>query len=437
MSIMDYNGGSVIAMVGKECVAIASDLRLGNQALGVSSNFQKIFPITDRIYLGLPGLATDVTTLKERFRYRVNMYTIKEEREIEPETFARLVSSTLYENRFGPYFVEPVMAATDLIGCLNFAKDFVVAGTASEKLFGVAEGLWEPDLEPEDLFETISQTIMNALDRDAYSGWGCVVHVLTKDQVITRTLKARMDSLSVIQSLLHGSPEAKQSGDLDVLQHSRLVGRGKYVHEITVHRVKPDKTEEYKAAAEKYYVGIKNDSELGTKLSGNWEVIVGEQDTFIHILEIESYAKTDKLLASEKHREAFKKLAPFLTSRTSQLTQEFAFLPTAPPHTEGGIFELRSYQLKPGTLLEWEHTWRAGIEARRKFVAPVGAWFSQVGRLHQVHHLWQYEDLSARKEMREKAWQIDGWAGTVSKTSQLTKFMDSFILRPLPFSPLK
>ena len=71
----------MIAMVGKDCVAIASDLRLGNNALAISSNFQrvcsicysiylvsfelgpKIFPVTDRIYLGLPGLATDVTTL--------------------------------------------------------------------------------------------------------------------------------------------------------------------------------------------------------------------------------------------------------------------------------------------------------------------------------------------------------------------------------------
>jgi 20S proteasome subunit beta 3 len=39
---MDHNGGSVIAMVGKDCVAIASDLRLGNQSLGISSNFQKV-----------------------------------------------------------------------------------------------------------------------------------------------------------------------------------------------------------------------------------------------------------------------------------------------------------------------------------------------------------------------------------------------------------
>jgi len=100
-------------------------------------------------------------------------------------------------------------------------------------------------------------------------------------------------------------------------------------------------------------------------------------------------------------------MLPYVTSRSSQLTQEFAFFPTAPPRAQGGIFELRSYQLKPGTLLEWENAWfvsismetkllltdshrRRGIEARRKLVAPVGAWFSQVGRLHQVHHMWQY-----------------------------------------------
>ena len=39
---MDHNGGSVIAMVGKDCVAIAADTRLGNQALGISSNFQRV-----------------------------------------------------------------------------------------------------------------------------------------------------------------------------------------------------------------------------------------------------------------------------------------------------------------------------------------------------------------------------------------------------------
>jgi len=63
------------------------------------------------------------------------------------------------ENYFswGPYFCEPCIAgldennkpficSTDLIGCINFAKDFVVCGTTSRELFGICESFWEPDL---------------------------------------------------------------------------------------------------------------------------------------------------------------------------------------------------------------------------------------------------------------------------------------------------
>jgi hypothetical protein len=39
---MEMNGGSVVAMVGKDCVAIASDLRLGSGAVGLASNFEKV-----------------------------------------------------------------------------------------------------------------------------------------------------------------------------------------------------------------------------------------------------------------------------------------------------------------------------------------------------------------------------------------------------------
>ena len=43
-SIMDHNGGSVIAMAGKDCVAIACDLRLGAGAMTVAMNFEKVSP---------------------------------------------------------------------------------------------------------------------------------------------------------------------------------------------------------------------------------------------------------------------------------------------------------------------------------------------------------------------------------------------------------
>lgn len=40
-----------------------------------------------------------------------------------------------------------------------------------------------------------------------------------------------------------------------------------------------------------------------------------------------------------------------------QLNQEFGFWACSPPSVQGGIFELRTYALKPGALLEWEHEW--------------------------------------------------------------------------------
>lgn len=147
-----------MAMVGKDCVAIACDLRLGMQSLTVSNNFPKIFNYGPSTFLGLTGLATDVNTVSDLFRYKVNMYRLREERNIAPQTFANLVSSSLYERRFGPFFVSPVVAGInettsqpficgfDSIGCIDFAKDFIVSGTASEQLFGTCEGLWEPGL---------------------------------------------------------------------------------------------------------------------------------------------------------------------------------------------------------------------------------------------------------------------------------------------------
>lgn len=199
------NGGAAVAMIGKECIAIASDLRLGQQSLGVSNNFEKIFEISPKTYLGLTGLASDVLTLKELFRFKTNLYKLREDHSIEPSTLANLISSSLYERRFGPWFVSPIVASLDSktnkpficgfdsIGCIDYSHDFIVSGTASDQLYGMCESLYEPNLEPEELFETISQALLNAVDRDALSGWGAVVYIITKDKVTKRVLKTRQD----------------------------------------------------------------------------------------------------------------------------------------------------------------------------------------------------------------------------------------------------
>ncbi|XP_038222031.1 proteasome subunit beta type-3 [Zerene cesonia] len=205
MSILAYNGGAVVAMKGQDCVAIATDKRYGIQAQTVSTNFPKVFQMGPTLYVGLPGLATDTQTVFQRLKFRMNLYELKENRMMKPKTFSAMLSNLLYEKRFGPYFIEPVIAGLDpytnepyvcnmdLIGCPNEPEDFVVSGTCSEQLYGMCEALWEPNLKPDDLFETISQALVNAADRDAISGWGAVVYIIEKDKITEKHVKTRMD----------------------------------------------------------------------------------------------------------------------------------------------------------------------------------------------------------------------------------------------------
>lgn len=46
--------------------------------------------------------------------------------------------------------------------------------------------------------------------------------------------------------------------------------------------------------SENYYTGLIRDPNLHVKLSGSWETLVGQQDTFLHILEYENYGGYDK-----------------------------------------------------------------------------------------------------------------------------------------------
>ena len=53
----------MVAMSGKNCVAIATDTRLSTQLMTIDTNFQRTFKINDHTLMGVSGLGTDVQTL--------------------------------------------------------------------------------------------------------------------------------------------------------------------------------------------------------------------------------------------------------------------------------------------------------------------------------------------------------------------------------------
>jgi len=203
--ISEMNGGTAIAMAGDHCVCIGTDLRLGSRFLTICDNKEKVYHLGDRLFLGISGFASDCQTVLERIKYRKNLYELRENRLIKPKTFMHMLSNLLYEHRFGYYFIhpivagldpitfEPYIASSDLIGSMTEPKDFVCCGTAMSTMAGMCETVWEPNMDPDSLFEATSQAMLAGLDRSCVSGWGAVVYTITKEKIVARTIRARLD----------------------------------------------------------------------------------------------------------------------------------------------------------------------------------------------------------------------------------------------------
>ncbi|KAK3897576.1 hypothetical protein C8A05DRAFT_38873 [Staphylotrichum tortipilum] len=243
-----------------------------------------------------------------------------------------------------------------------------------------------------------------------------------------------------LTNLIYGTKEGRELDAQIEASFSQVLARGKYVHSIEFHDVKPECVDEYVDLVGKWYPRVASAAENKVHLVGSWRTEVGDCDTFVHIWEYQRYQGFHASLNTISHNPAFpdfdKRLRSLIRGKRTSLMQEFSFWPTTPPRTLGGLFELRSYTLHPGNLLEWETHWRRGLKARREVMEGVGAWFVQIGDLNTVHHLWQFADLEERKIRREKSWGIEGWAETVHKTVPLIQEMKSRILVPMPWSPV-
>ncbi|KAK1758037.1 protein NipSnap 1 [Echria macrotheca] len=243
-----------------------------------------------------------------------------------------------------------------------------------------------------------------------------------------------------LSNLIYGTKEGREMDAQIEASFSQVLARGKYVHSIVFHEVKPECVEEYVDLVGTWYPRMASVPENKVHLVGSWRTEVGDCDTFVHIWEYQRYqgyhASLHSISQHPDYPEFDRQLRSLIRGKHSSLMQEFSFWPTTPPRQLGGLFELRSYTLHPGNLLEWETHWRRGLKARREVMEGVGAWFVQIGDLNTVHHLWQFADLEERKIRREKSWGIEGWAETVHKTVPLIQEMKSRILIPMPWSPV-
>uniref|UniRef100_A0A6D2XIJ7 Nipsnap homolog 2 n=1 Tax=Takifugu rubripes TaxID=31033 RepID=A0A6D2XIJ7_TAKRU len=222
--------------------------------------------------------------------------------------------------------------------------------------------------------------------------------------------------------------------------HSNLLTKNEEsnLYKIQFHNVKPECLDAYNKLCEEVLPSIHADKYYPCELVGTWNTWYGEQDQAVHLWRYRGgYPALTEVMNKLKQNQEFmvyrKERGKMLMSRRNQLLLEFSFWNEPVPREGPNIYELRSYQLRVTAPV-----CRArAIGYRQHNREAVGGFFSQIGNLYMVHHLWAYKDLQSREDTRNGAWQQEGWDEVVYYTVPLIQHMDSRIMIPTKASPLQ
>ena len=96
------------------------------------------------------------------------------------------------------------------------------------------------------------------------------------------------------------------------------------------------------------------------------------------------------------------------------------------------IYEFRTYQLKPRSMGEVIKRFGDALPRRAEFSPLAAFWHTEIGPLNQIIHVWPYESLAQRDEIRAAAAASGVWP---PKLGEFIVDMQSEILTPVTSQP--
>jgi len=223
--------------------------------------------------------------------------------------------------------------------------------------------------------------------------------------------------------------------------HSGVVGKDNLYRLIFIKTI-PGHQEEFIKLGNDLLPKFTQDNE-DFRLMGAWQTVIGHSEEIVHLWQFKKgYESMDLMGADiypqdEEFSEWKHKTRPLIKSSYSQIAMQFAYFDDPQERSDKHVYELRSYKLKPGSMIEWANHWAKGIESRKSDNQNVVGMFTHIGEINMVHHIWAYKSFQDRKRIRNNSWATSGWSETVAKTVPLIKNIKSRVMTALPYSVLK
>ena len=194
---MDGIPGTVIGIRAVDGVVLAAEKRLSYNGYILSKNTRKVHPVTKHIGIGFAGLVGDSQFILKLLRYEARNYELQHDMEIKVRSLAKILSLILYSYKLTPLITEVVIGGVDAKGPQLYVLDpvgsliedkYVALGTGGSIAIGIIETRYRDDISVDEAKKLAVEAIKEAIERDAVSGDGIDILVITEKGYDTEEL---------------------------------------------------------------------------------------------------------------------------------------------------------------------------------------------------------------------------------------------------------
>ena len=185
-------GTTTVGLVFSSGVILATEKRATMGYMIASKKAKKVYQVADRIGMTTAGGVGDAQQLARILTVECNLYQIRRSRPITVGATSTLLSNYLNQNRYFPYYVQllvggidesgPSVYSVDAMGGATKEEEIVATGSGSPMAYGVLEDRFVPQMSEDASIDLAIRALKSAMKRDAGSGEGIHIVVITKDK---------------------------------------------------------------------------------------------------------------------------------------------------------------------------------------------------------------------------------------------------------------
>jgi proteasome beta subunit len=187
MAYQYFPGATAVGISFNNGVLLASERRVSFGNFVVNKNTKKTFVLTENVGAACAGMVADMNVLARQVAALSKIRKFEIRRDLPTNSVAKLMSVIMFERRYFPLLTQvivggfdtkPQIYTLDPLGSL-LPDEYASVGSGAEMALGVLDAQYNSKLNEEDARNLAIKSIKSSIQRDASSGDGIDILIIS------------------------------------------------------------------------------------------------------------------------------------------------------------------------------------------------------------------------------------------------------------------